>query len=225
MTRKFPKISVGSEWKSWTCVQSDRCGYWLGKCNDCGHEQRIRTRMVHYNGTTRCAKCWTPETSHELYKVWTGMRQRCSNPNASSYAHYGGRGIKVCARWKSFATFLSDMGPRPSGLSLERKNRNGDYTPENCTWATGIEQHSNTSRNKHVICFGIRLVCSHAARRIGVSGEYLSLAMRTFNWPDIDVAMLPQTGLISFLRRWLKGSCRIDFSNCLLSGQFKQHGR
>ena len=77
------------------------------------------------------------------YHIWQTMRQRCSNPNATAYASYGGRGITVCDRWQEFENFLADMGERPEGLSLERVNNNGNYEPGNCVWATRKAQAAN----------------------------------------------------------------------------------
>lgn len=77
------------------------------------------------------------------YKVWSGMIQRCSNPNNSAYSYYGGRGISVCKRWKSFENFYSDMCPRPFNLTLERINNDLGYSPDNCKWATKKEQSKN----------------------------------------------------------------------------------
>ena len=87
---------------------------------------------------------------HELYPSWDGMRQRCSNPNSSHYALYGGRGIVVCARWQnSFAAFLKDMGERPEGMTLDRVENDGNYEPDNCRWATPTEQILNRRKNKN----------------------------------------------------------------------------
>lgn len=85
------------------------------------------------------------------YRVWSHMRRRCGDPGHKNYALYGGRGIKVCARWEAdFAAFLSDMGPRPRGTSLDRIDTNRGYEPGNCRWATQKEQTRNKRTNRLV---------------------------------------------------------------------------
>lgn len=80
-----------------------------------------------------------------IYQVWRDMKQRVNNSNSRLYKDYGGRGIKVCKRWQdSFVEFHKDMGDRPSPkYSLDRINVDGDYTPENCRWATKHQQTQN----------------------------------------------------------------------------------
>lgn len=79
------------------------------------------------------------------YSSWRAMKRRCGNVNSAEYPDYGGRGIKVCARWlNSFENFLTDMGKRPSGTSIDRyPNNNGNYEPGNCRWATPTQQTRN----------------------------------------------------------------------------------
>ncbi len=85
-------------------------------------------------------------------KVWKHMKERCYNPNNTSYKYYGGRGITVCGRWlHSFSTFYEDMGPRPTkNHQIDRKENDGNYEPDNCRWATHIEQARN--KRNTVMC-------------------------------------------------------------------------
>jgi len=87
-------------------------------------------------------------TGTPVYECWKNMRRRCYSPNTMQYADYGGRGIKVCVRWQKFENFLEDMGQPPKGLTLDRKDNDGDYTPDNCRWATRTEQKLNQRMSK-----------------------------------------------------------------------------
>lgn len=89
------------------------------------------------------------------YNSWRGMRNRCNNPNASGYHNYGGKGIKICIRWRvSFKAFLEDMGGRPEGKTIDRIENKGNYTKDNCRWATDEEQAFNCSKTKLLLYKG-----------------------------------------------------------------------
>jgi hypothetical protein len=80
---------------------------------------------------------------------YRAMKARCCDPQHEKYPIYGGRGVKICDRWLlSYANFRADMGRRPEGYTLDRKDSDGDYTPENCRWATAKEQRSNRKEGK-----------------------------------------------------------------------------
>lgn len=85
-----------------------------------------------------------PVSQTRVYKVWKFMHERCRNPNCKAYPNYGGRGIRVCERWNSFAVFWGDMAAGyQSGLTLDRVNNDGNYEPGNCRWATWKVQIHN----------------------------------------------------------------------------------
>lgn len=102
------------------------------------------------NASYKHGRWATPE-----YRAWRHMFDRCINPKDAYYHRYGGRGIRICDRWRDFQAFLADMGERPSPQhSLDRIDVNGHYEPANCRWATKVQQANNTSTNRFIVIEG-----------------------------------------------------------------------
>ncbi len=108
-----------------------------------------------------------------LYSIWSAMKDRCTNTKRPAYKKYGGRGIRVCAQWNDFATFsadiLGELGERPIGMTLDRKDNAGNYEPGNVRWATSREQAQNTRRNRLIEFRGETLCLTEWARRLGLT--------------------------------------------------------
>jgi len=101
-----------------------------------------------------------PSRKHPLYSHWDNMKARCYRKTSPRYYRYGGRGIKVCNKWlNNFEAFAKDMYPNwIKGLSLDRINSNGDYQPNNCRWATTLQQNRNTSANIKIL-YKNKIIC------------------------------------------------------------------
>lgn len=135
---------------------------WVCRC-DCGSIKTAAAFTLVCGGCTSWG-CYQRETTSERFathrlvgtlehRIWNGMLTRCRNPNATEFHNYGGRGITVCDRWtRSFENFFNDMGSIPSGKhSIDRyPDKNGNYEPGNCRWATSKEQGRNTRRNRTI---------------------------------------------------------------------------
>lgn len=153
-----------------------RCALWECRC-DCGTVVKVASSALSKTPDRDCgcsAKTWTDGVDNPLsyieHACWSAMWTRCTWPGHKNWSLYGGRGIAVCDRWRSFALFLSDMGPRPSKRhSLDRIDSNGNYELGNCRWATQIEQGQNTRRNIRVVVDGVSLRVSEAASLLGIT--------------------------------------------------------
>lgn len=129
--------------------------YYLCLC-ECGKRVMASVSNIRSGNTVSCG-CYKKDMISKAvrkhgksggkcreYNIWSGMKTRCNNPDRKDYKYYGGRGIKVCPEWsESFGVFFKDMGPCPMGLTLDRKETNGDYSKENCHWVTRAEQTRN----------------------------------------------------------------------------------
>ena len=120
----------------------------------------------------------TPE-----FRSWCAMLQRCYYKKSVKYPRYGGRGIQVCERWRtSFEAFIEDMGPAPPNTSIERRENNRNYEPDNCHWGTTLEQANNRSNNRLVTFHDETHTVAEWARKIGVSYTCLQSRLDR-NWP------------------------------------------
>lgn len=112
------------------------------------------------------------------YWSFMNMRSRCGNPKNPMYADYGGRGIKVCDEWATFAQFYADMGDRPEGMTLDRKDTNGDYEPSNCRWATYEQQANNRRNNRLFEHDGRSMTIARWAAQAGIKKSSLAYRLK-----------------------------------------------
>jgi len=117
------------------------------------------------------------------YRSWACMIYRCSSPSCGSYSRYGAKGVTVCDRWKVFANFLADMGERPTGKFIDRKDNTKGYEPGNCRWATRKEQNQNQRTNDQITFNGETLCLTEWARRLGFSQTTLWNRLHQLKWP------------------------------------------
>lgn len=152
---KFGRLTVLEE------VVERREGRIVDLCEcECGKKRKVRRDDI-LSGKTKSCGCL--RGTHRMYltttyKTWKSMIQRCTNKKTKEYPNYGGRGIIICEEWKTFSNFFKDMGERPEGKTIDRKNNNLGYFKENCAWSTRCEQSRNTRM--------------HSSNKTGVRGCY-----------------------------------------------------
>lgn len=111
------------------------------------------------------------------YNVYRTMRARCENVRTKAYSQYGGRGITVCERWKSFEAFFGDMGDA-NGMTLDRVDVNGPYSPENCRWTSWKVQQRNRRNNRLLTFDGITMCSAEWADKTGLSQSMINLRLK-----------------------------------------------
>lgn len=183
---------------------------WRCMC-ECGKETIVIGDELRKGNTTSCG-CYAREVSRELaleyiagqnkthdmtetpiYKEWSEMKRRCYNPQDTSYENYGGRGIAVCDKWRdSFEAFYEDVSKLPhfgeKGYSLNRKDNDGNYEPNNIEWATAKEQ-ANNRRSNHLIAYnGKTQTIAQWAEEYKMPYKKLWKRLNTFHW-DIARAL------------------------------------
>lgn len=150
---------------------------------DCGKETVVPRKAVQSGNTSSCGcgkkrQKTRMDRGTKAYRIWQAMLNRCRNPKVKGYQYYGGRGIKVCERWKSFDNFIADMGQPDENQSIDRIDPNGDYEPTNCRWATQKEQVNNTARNRLIERDGEKMTASQWANRLGINAHLFCTRLR-----------------------------------------------
>lgn len=154
---------------------------WLCNC-ECGKTAVVGGVELRHGLTKSCGCLQRPHGMFGTpeYKAWTSMKGRCENPRARQYKNYGARGISVAERWRvSFATFLADMGRRPTSKhSIDRINNDGNYEPGNCRWATKTQQARNTRVSRVLSAGGTSATIPEWAERTGIGASAIRERLR-----------------------------------------------
>lgn len=173
---------------------------------DCGNEVCFEASRFKYGNTSSCGCFRKEQTSKDhkthgmskssTYQCWTAMKKRCHNSNSSDYSLYGKRGIKVCARWHSFENFYSDMGDKPEGMTIDRIDCNGDYSPENCKWATASEQARNKRNTVFVTYQGVTKSLHDFCDELSLNCRTVMTRLKQQKW-TVERALSTPTGRFS----------------------------
>ena len=176
---------------------------WLCKC-DCGREHVVRGKLLRNGNTVSCG-CYAKERAREasithgmkktrLYEVWHGMKSRCLNERDRRYKNYGARGITICDEWRnsfeSFRDWALANGYRDD-LTIDRKDNDGNYCPENCCWSTSKEQSNNRRSNKLITYQGKTQTMQQWADEMGISKDLLRSRLVVGKWSVEDALTKP----------------------------------
>lgn len=181
---------------------------WLCKC-ECGKETIVIGKSLRFGKTRSCGCLNTevqnsprklnPRKKERLYTIWKNMRQRCYNPNSSSYRNYGARGIAICDEWNDYEVFKewAINNGYSKELSIDRKDVDGNYCPNNCRWANDETQANNKRINKKYLIDGLYLTIPQIARKYKINE--CVIRRRLNNGWEIEKAAKIPSGKACFL--------------------------
>ena len=179
---------------TWSCrcdcgkghiVPSDRLLKGVTASCGCLNRELSSARFADNHPTRTHGLSRTPE-----YRAWKSMMGRCYNSKDAAYPRYGGRGIVVCKRWHTFENFLADMKKRPTGLSLDRLNNDGNYEPSNCEWRTEEKQQNNRRDNVMLTLHGKTLTAAQWSRERGIAASTIRGRLSK-GWSDEQTLTTP----------------------------------
>ncbi len=217
---------VNKKFNDWTVIS------YLGKLNTirhwyevkckCGNLSKVERSILLRGKSTKCRSCArkshtsgknNPAFKHGyssrshpqfyMHYIWCSIKQRCNNPNVKNYHRYGGRGIKICPQWESnFEKFVSDMGIRPKGYSIDRIDNNKGYFKENCRWVAKEKNCNNTSKNIYYTYQNETLSETQWAKKLNISRNKFMYWVRKkdLNWviQNIEIIKKIKKGMSDF---------------------------
>lgn len=202
--QKFARLTVIDMAKIHRSPSGAAVAYWLCRC-ECGTEKAFSRSTL--GKTVFSCGCWQRErmgklrykhglsvktAPHPVYKAWSSMLSRCTNPKRPDYHNYGGRGITVCERWRAFENFRDDMLPSwQPGLTLDREDNEKGYCPENCRWATHIQQCNNTRHNRRLTIDGVTKTMSEWADVYGINRRTVFSRLNITGWSEMEALTTP----------------------------------
>lgn len=199
--RTFGRLFVFADGEPYITPKGKRSGRSWCQCS-CGN-----TPTLVHNGSLKgglskgCGHCSHETHGHakrggisRTFVSWASMIQRCTNLNHAQFKDWGGRGIIVCERWMTFENFLTDMGECPPRLTIDRwPDKNGNYEPGNCRWATRKQQQRNMRSNVIFTIEGITACMSELAERFGLSRHTVKGRLR-LGWTPEKAFTTPVNG-------------------------------
>ena len=190
---------TGKKVGMYTFISRDDSDYrkWNCRC-DCGIVKSVFSHTILSGRTISCGchrkaihsihgQC-VGKKQTQSWKSWVHMIRRCTDPKDTNFRSYGGKGITVCDKWRTFVGFFEDMGDCPAGYSIDRIDFNGNYELNNCRWASRKEQENNKSTNCLIEYNGETKTLQQWAEFSGLSREKLQSRLQMLRW-DIGRAL------------------------------------